>query len=196
MRQSGDRQPERIDRGKTRVGRRGERDQKVLARNRFGLRDDPVRTDHRGARGVDLVRSEETSFFVSGVEIVQDRRVRRLKRRVLGIPNGRPGRRQGAQIVRFAVGAEPFLNIEERLEMILAFGDNGTDRLYPFVSDAALHVRGRKLQGCEDVVVETIDPGRLRFDLDEIVDRLSRRGARHHGPKGSGVLMRHLTCHP
>ena len=80
--------------------------------------------------------------------------------------------------------------------MILAFSDNRTDSLHPFVCDAALHVRGRKLQGRENIVVETIDPRRLRLDLDEIVYHLSRRGARYHGPKGSGVLMRDLTCYP
>ena len=57
-------------------------------------------------------------------------------------------------------------------------------------------VRGRKLQGGKNVVVEAIDAGRLRLDLDEIVDRLPRGGARHHRPEGSGILMRATGLRP
>jgi hypothetical protein len=67
QRSSDQRRPGRIDRGKSGVGWRSEHDEKVLARNGFGLRDDAIRTDHRAARCIDLVRSEEAPFFVSHV---------------------------------------------------------------------------------------------------------------------------------
>src|SRR6516164_8012252 len=92
--------------------------------------------------------------------------------------------------------AEPFLNVEECLEMIFSFRYHGTDRLLPFVCNQAFRVCGWELQSCKDIVVETVDSRRLCFNLNKIGNRLSGRGARHHRSEGPRVTMRYFACDP
>src|SRR5580704_17833886 len=76
----------------------------------------------------------------------------------------RPLKIRRAQIIGLGMAAEPFLDGEERLPMVLSFGHHGPHRLHPFLLLGGLRTLHQRLQNS---AVQPIDRLRRRFEADE-----------------------------
>src|ERR1700737_4314187 len=169
----------RLNGGEAWIGDGIENDKEWSARDSVQRALQASLSQHGAARGGDVGRAFWDTLLIAAIEAFQQAHVAALQFLMRRVILWRPVKIRRAQIIGLGMAAEPFLDGEERLPMVLSFGHHGPHRLHPFLLLGGLRTLQQRLQNS---AVQPIDRLRRRFEADEIVDGGLRRPPQLHQP--------------